>query len=95
MTHEPHDLARSNLEADVVEPSLRREATALIEHLCGGVRCDNLASPGREALRAVVEPAESDYLYFVARGDGTHEFSKVYREHVNAVKRYQLRRRKR
>jgi len=48
-----------------------------------------IASPGLPALRAVVEPAESDYLFFVSRNDGTHVFSKTYREHVNAVDRYQ------
>ena len=48
-----------------------------------------IANPGREALRAVLEPAESDYLYFVSRNDGTHVFSRTYREHVNAVNRYQ------
>jgi UPF0755 protein len=48
-----------------------------------------IANPGELALRAVVEPAESDYLFFVARKDGTHKFSRTYREHVNAVNRYQ------
>ena len=52
-----------------------------------------IASPGEEALRAVVEPADSDYLYFVSRNDGSHHFSVTYREHVNAVNRYQKRRR--
>jgi len=51
-----------------------------------------IASPGRQALSAVVEPAESDYLYFVSRNDGTHVFSRSYREHVNAVNRFQRRR---
>jgi UPF0755 protein len=52
-----------------------------------------IASPGADALRAVLEPAESDFLFFVSKKDGTHHFSKTYREHVNAVNRYQLRRR--
>ena len=34
------------------------------------------------------------YLYFVSRNDGTHHFSVEYREHVNAVNRYQKRRRR-
>lgn len=51
-----------------------------------------IASPGRAALQAVVQPEESDYLYFVSRNDGTHAFSKTYREHVNAVNRHQRRR---
>ncbi len=54
-----------------------------------------IANPGADALRAVVEPAESEYLYFVSRNDGTHTFSRTYREHVRAVDRYQRRRRAR
>lgn len=51
-----------------------------------------IASPGAHALRAVVDPADTDYLYFVSRNDGTHRFSRSYREHVNAVNRFQRRR---
>jgi UPF0755 protein len=50
-----------------------------------------IANPGEAALRAVVQPAENDYLFFVSRNDGTHVFSRTYREHVNAVNRYQRR----
>lgn len=48
-----------------------------------------IANPGAAALRAVVEPATADYLYFVARKDGTHQFSRSYGEHVRAVNRFQ------
>lgn len=51
-----------------------------------------IASPGLVALQAVAHPAEVDYLYFVARGDGTHEFSHTLKEHNRAVRRFQLRR---
>ena len=51
-----------------------------------------IANPGLDALRAVVKPDESEYLYFVSRNDGTHHFSVSYREHTNAVNRYQKRR---
>jgi UPF0755 protein len=51
-----------------------------------------IANPGREALAAVVSPAESDYLYFVSRNDGTHRFSRTYREHELAVDEFQKRR---
>ncbi len=54
-----------------------------------------IASPGADALSAVLNPAESEYLYFVSRNDGTHYFSETYREHVDAVNRYQRRRRSR
>jgi UPF0755 protein len=52
-----------------------------------------IANPGRDALRAVVHPAEAEYLYFVSRNDGTHYFSRTYAEHTKAVDRYQRRRR--
>ena len=54
-----------------------------------------IANPGRDALHAVVAPADSAYLYFVSRGDGTHKFSKTYAEHDRAVDEYQRRRRRR
>jgi len=53
-----------------------------------------IANPGTAALRAVVSPEPSEFLYFVSRNDGTHHFSVAYREHVNAVNRYQKRRRR-
>ena len=51
-----------------------------------------IASPGRAALEAVLAPADARYLYFVSRGDGSHEFSVRYADHVRAVDRYQRRR---
>lgn len=48
-----------------------------------------IANPGADSLWAVVRPAETDYLYFVSRNDGTHEFTSTHREHVNAVNRFQ------
>jgi UPF0755 protein len=42
------------------------------------------------SLRAATHPTESDYLYFVARGDGSHEFSRTLEEHNRAVAKYQL-----
>ena len=49
-----------------------------------------IALPGRESLQAVMHPATSDALYFVARGDGSSQFSSNLNEHNNAVNRYQL-----
>jgi UPF0755 protein len=50
-----------------------------------------IASPGDAALRAVVEPAATEYLFFVGKGDGSHLFSERYEDHVRAVNRYQRR----
>lgn len=52
-----------------------------------------IALPGREAIHAALNPAEGDALYFVARGDGTHKFSRTLREHQKAVREFQLNRR--
>lgn len=50
-----------------------------------------IASPGLASVRAALAPAPVDYLYFVSRGDGTHQFSNNYRSHEQAVDRYQRR----
>ncbi len=49
-----------------------------------------IANPGAKALRAAAFPAAVDYLYFVARGDGSHQFSRTLQEHNRAVREFQL-----
>lgn len=49
-----------------------------------------IAMPGAASLAAAVKPATTPYLYFVGRGDGTHEFSRTLEEHNRAVAKYQL-----
>jgi UPF0755 protein len=49
-----------------------------------------IALPGAAALQAVVHPAKTDALYFVARGDGSSEFSSSLILHNRAVGKYQL-----
>jgi len=48
-----------------------------------------ISNPGANSLRAALLPAKTDYLYYVSRNDGTHEFSKDLRSHNQAVDRYQ------
>jgi UPF0755 protein len=54
-----------------------------------------IALPGADALHAALHPAPGDALYFVARGDGTHEFSATLEQHNAAVAQYQLKGRRR
>ena len=49
-----------------------------------------IALPGRDAIHAALHPEEGNTLYFVSRGDGSHQFSSTLKEHNNAVIKYQL-----
>jgi UPF0755 protein len=51
-----------------------------------------IALPGKASLMAAVQPAQSQALYFVARGDGSSQFSNDLAAHNAAVERYQIRR---
>jgi len=50
-----------------------------------------IAMPGEAAIQAVMHPDKTDYLYFVSRNDGSHEFTRTLEEHNRAVEKYQLR----
>ncbi|MBW2618195.1 MAG: endolytic transglycosylase MltG [Deltaproteobacteria bacterium] len=54
-----------------------------------GLPAGPIGNPGANALRAALNPAEVNYLYFVSRNDGTHEFSDNYSQHQKAVRRFQ------
>lgn len=46
-----------------------------------------IASPGKASIEAALYPADTNYMYFVAKGDGSHVFSNTYKEHLNAKNR--------
>lgn len=70
------------LEADTRIPSPYNT------YLHPGLPPGPIASPGRASLRAALQPGTGDYLYFVAKPDGTHAFSSTYSEHLRNQKRY-------
>ena len=47
-----------------------------------------ICNPGAEAIAAVLQPAKTDYLFFVADGTGGHVFAKTNREHTNNVNKW-------
>ena len=49
-----------------------------------------IASPGRASLDAALHPADADFLYFVSRNDGSHEFSRTLEEHNRNVQKFQV-----
>jgi UPF0755 protein len=57
-------------------------------YLARGLPPGPIGNPGADALRAALHPAHSNYLYFVARQDGAHYFSRTLEEHNRAVARY-------
>jgi len=48
-----------------------------------------IASPGKDAIDAALYPADTEYLFFVSKNDGSHQFSVTYAEHTKAMNKYQ------
>ena len=80
-----------NFDGNIRRRHLEDRSNPYNTYVIPGLPPGPIASPGRAALEAVLKPADSEYLFFVSRNDGTHVFSKTYREHVDAVSRYQKR----
>ena len=79
-----NNLTRKHLRED---PAINPYNTYRIYGLPPGPICN----PGRRSLEAALQPdLETENLYYVAVGDGSHYFSKTYEEHVKAVRKYQL-----
>lgn len=74
------NLTRAHLKADTPYNTYTRS----------GLPPAPIAMPGRASIHAAVNPADSSALYFVSRGDGSHEFSVTIEEHNRAVTQYQL-----
>jgi len=60
-------------------------------YLYSGLPPGPIANPGRGSLEAALYPTDEKFLYFVSKNDGSHYFSQTFREHQNAVNKYQRR----
>lgn len=77
-----------DFDGNLTKQDLRTE-TKYNTYLNGGLPPGPISNPGRDSIVAALNPARVNYLYFVSRGDGTHEFSSNYKDHQRAVLKYQ------
>lgn len=75
-------LGRSLTRQDLAQP------TAYNTYQISGLPPGPIANPGRAALAAAVNPVPTEYLYFVAAGDGGHAFAKTLAEHNRNVAKW-------
>lgn len=78
-----------DFDGDIRYRDLRKD-TPYNTYTRAGLTPTPIALPGLESIRAALNPAKTDALYFVSKGDGTHQFSATLEEHNGAVSRYQL-----
>ncbi len=76
-------------QGNIRKSDLRRD-TAYNTYRRAGLPPTPIALPGRDAIHASLHPDDSDNIYFVARGDGSHQFSATLKQHNEAVIKYQL-----
>lgn len=79
-----------SFDGNIRRKDLRRD-TPYNTYTRHGLPPTPIALPGKAAIQAVLHPADGNSLYFVARGDGSHQFSATLDEHNRAVRKYQLR----
>jgi UPF0755 protein len=81
----------AGFDGNLTRAHLEDEANPYNTYRIPGLPPGPIANPGAAALRATLEPAPSDALFFVSRNDGSHVFSRSYEEHVGHVRRFQSR----
>ena len=77
-----------NFNGNLTKNDLQRP-TPYNTYLKKGLPPGPIANPGKSSILAALYPAPVQYLYFVSRNDGSHQFSNTLREHNEAVWRYQ------
>ncbi len=83
-----YSLKRDNLFKGKIYRSQIKFDSPYNTYVYKGIPPGPIASPGLPSLQAALEPEKTPYLYFVAKQDGTHHFSKTLRQHNRAVRKY-------
>ena len=79
-----------DFNGDITKANLRDKNNPYNTYQIPGLPPTPISTISQSSLEAVILGMKNDYLYFVAKGDGTHQFSKTYKQHLEAVKKYQL-----
>ncbi len=79
-----------DFNGDITKANLRDRNNPYNTYQIQGLPPTPISTISQSSLEAVILGMKNDYLYFVAKGDGTHQFSKTYIQHLEAVKKYQL-----
>jgi len=80
-----------NFNGNITRKNLS-ETTPYNTYKITGLPPGPIAGPGYESIKAALYPAETDYLFFVSKNDGSHIFSADFKEHNRAVQKYQTKR---
>ncbi|MEC7569928.1 MAG: endolytic transglycosylase MltG, partial [Pseudomonadota bacterium] len=84
----------TEFDGNLTRRHLRDDNNQFNTYRIAGLPPTPIALPGKEAIVASLNPKDGEALYFVAKGDGSHAFSRTLSEHEENVRRYQLKRRK-
>lgn len=77
-----------SFDGDLVRSHLRDKDNIYNTYVYPGLTPTPIALPSKLSLQAALNPVASDYLYFVATGNGGHAFSRSYKDHKKAIQEY-------
>ena len=83
-----------NFDGNLRKKDLQQK-TAYNTYRINGLPAGPISNPGKASIQAVLKPKSHSFIYFVSQNDGTHVFTKTYKEHLAAVRKWQLNRKNR
>jgi len=89
LTANPQSLTQFGLWKPELTPDDLTVSSPYNTYVVNGLPPGPIANPGLDSLQAVAHPAQTNYLFFVAKDDGTHAFAATYAEHQANIAKYQ------